>query len=84
MAVSREMTVDQRIEFYSQKVGNCKIWTGSTDKDGYAKLKFRGKTIRIGRHISVTPAAREKAVMRHKVRRVERQRAENAARLAAG
>ena len=43
---TRDMTVDQRFDFYVTKTGMCWLWTGATfGPDGYGAFYANGKTI---------------------------------------
>ena len=45
--------IDERIEKYSERIteSGCRIWTGSTNQDGYGHLNINKKTTRVTRLI---------------------------------
>lgn len=49
--VSRDMTLIERLDFYSMPEPNsgCLLWLASVDDDGYGELRWKGKMRRVNR-----------------------------------
>lgn len=69
LGMARSLTIEQRLEHFSETSGDCLIWTGSTDRDGYGQTRFRGgrrrRTHRIAWELAHGPIP-DGMVVRHK------------------
>ena len=54
----QELLLRIRIKRYTQKTKTCWLWTGAL-QDGYAELKYKGKTIRVHRTVWETAHKRK-------------------------
>lgn len=42
-------TPQERLALYSERRGGCLIWTGVTNRDGYGRLRIKGRMVQVHR-----------------------------------